>query len=53
MSDTDQLDMPSIDQVVERFKRRRSEVERAEQIARKLREEYDADIAVFLGKIER
>jgi hypothetical protein len=47
-----ELDYPSIDAVIERFRKRRAEVERAEEVARKLRQEYDADCEVFLGKIE-
>jgi hypothetical protein len=48
---TAELDYPSIDEVVARFRARRAEVERAEAIARKLREEYDRDCEVFLGKL--
>jgi hypothetical protein len=48
-----ELDYPSIDEAVARIRARRAEVERAEAIARKLREEYDRDMAVILGKIER
>ena len=48
-SETDQL--PSIDEVIARFRARRAEVEAAEARARELRERYDGDVAVFLGKI--
>jgi hypothetical protein len=48
---TDELDRPTIDEVVARFRSRRAEVERAEAIAQRLRQEYDRDCEVFLGKL--
>jgi hypothetical protein len=48
---TSELDYPSIDEVVAQFRKRRAEVERAEAIAQRLRQEYDRDCEVFLGKL--